>query len=93
LGYGIDIGGGWRLLGAVTWEGLVEVIMQAAVSAIEYYLPRKTTSTADLSTEFPEWPAEKIDEKTGIRERHIAAPGECASDLAVAGGSRGPEVV
>jgi len=58
--------------------------MQAAVSAIEYYLPRKTTSTADLSTEFPEWPAEKIDEKTGIRERHIAAPGECASDLAVA---------
>jgi 3-oxoacyl-[acyl-carrier-protein] synthase-3 len=58
--------------------------MQAAVSAIEYYLPSKTSSTADLSAEFPEWPAEKIDEKTGIRERHIAAPGECASDMAVA---------
>jgi len=58
--------------------------MQAAVSAIEYYLPTKAISTADLSAEFPEWPAEKIDEKTGIRERHIAAPGECASDMAVA---------
>jgi 3-oxoacyl-[acyl-carrier-protein] synthase-3 len=27
---------------------------------------------------------EKIDDKTGIRERHIAAPEECSSDLAVA---------
>ena len=58
--------------------------MQAALSAIEYYLPEKTLSTADLSAEFPEWSVEKIDEKTGIRERHIAAPDECASDLAVA---------
>jgi len=58
--------------------------MQAAVSAIEYYLPPNTISTADLSSEFPEWPAAKIDEKTGIRERHIASPGECASDMAVA---------
>jgi 3-oxoacyl-[acyl-carrier-protein] synthase-3 len=58
--------------------------MQAAVSAIEYYLPSKAISTADLSSQFPEWSAEKIDEKTGIRERHVAAPGECASDMAVA---------
>lgn len=58
--------------------------MQAALSAIEYYLPVKTLSTADLSAEFPEWSVEKIDEKTGIWERHIAAPDECASDLAVA---------
>jgi len=57
--------------------------MQAAVSAIEYYLPEKTISTADLSAEFPEWSVEKIDQKTGIRERHIAAPDECASDMAV----------
>ena len=58
--------------------------MQAALSAIEYYLPAKTLSTADLSAEFPEWSVDKIDEKTGIRERHIAAPDECASDMAVA---------
>jgi len=58
--------------------------MQAAVSAIEYFLPPKTMSTADLSAEFPDWAVDKIDEKMGIRDRHIAAPGECASDLAVA---------
>jgi 3-oxoacyl-[acyl-carrier-protein] synthase-3 len=58
--------------------------MQAALSAIEYYLPKRTVSTADLAEQFPEWSVEKIDEKTGIRERHIAAPNECASDMAVA---------
>jgi len=58
--------------------------MQAALSAIEYYLPEKVVSTPDLSAEFPGWSVEKIDEKTGIHERHIAAPDECASDLAVA---------
>jgi 3-oxoacyl-[acyl-carrier-protein] synthase-3 len=58
--------------------------MHAAISAIEYYLPEKVISTAELSTEFPEWSVDKIDEKTGISERHIAAPDQCASDLAVA---------
>jgi len=58
--------------------------MHAALSAIEYYLPAAKLSTADLSAEFPEWAPEKIDEKTGIHERHLAAPGECSSDLAVA---------
>jgi 3-oxoacyl-[acyl-carrier-protein] synthase-3 len=58
--------------------------MQAAISAIEYYLPKKTVSTEDLSVEFPEWSVEKIDQKTGICERHISAPDECSSDMAVA---------
>ena len=58
--------------------------MQAAVSAIEYYLPEQTLSTAELAAEFPDWGVEKIDRKTGIRERRIAAPGQCSSDLAVA---------
>jgi 3-oxoacyl-[acyl-carrier-protein] synthase-3 len=62
--------------------------MQAAISAIEYYLPEKTVSTADLSAEFPEWSVDKIDEKTGIRVRHIAGPGECSSDLAVAAATK-----
>ena len=58
--------------------------MQASVSAIEYYLPGNTVSTEGLSAEFPEWSVAKIDDKTGIRTRHIAAPDECSSDLAVA---------
>ena len=57
--------------------------MQAVISAIEYFLPENIVSTSDLSAEFPEWSVEKIDEKTGVRQRHIAAPDECSSDLAV----------
>jgi 3-oxoacyl-[acyl-carrier-protein] synthase-3 len=58
--------------------------MHAKLTAIEYHLPETILSTQDLATEFPEWSVEKIDDKTGIRERHIAGPGECSSDLAVA---------
>jgi 3-oxoacyl-[acyl-carrier-protein] synthase-3 len=58
--------------------------MHAKLAAIEYYLPEEVLSTQDLSTEFPEWSVEKIDEKTGIKERHIAAAEECSSDLAIA---------
>lgn len=53
------------------------------VAAIEYYLPEKVLSTAHLSSEFPDWSVEKIDKRIGISERHIAAPDECSSDLAV----------
>lgn len=58
--------------------------MTAAIKAIEYYLPEQIVSTADLAAEFPEWSVEKIEAKTGIQERHIAAAGECSSDLAAA---------
>jgi 3-oxoacyl-[acyl-carrier-protein] synthase-3 len=58
--------------------------MQAAVTAIEYHLPEAVLSTADLAAEYPAWPVTKIEKKTGIQERHIAGPDECASDLAVA---------
>jgi 3-oxoacyl-[acyl-carrier-protein] synthase III len=58
--------------------------LQAAIEAIEYRLPENVLSSAQLAAEYPEWSVEKIDQKTGISERHIAAPGECSSDLAVA---------
>lgn len=54
------------------------------IAAIEYYLPPDVLSTEHLAREFPEWSVEKIDKKTGIQNRHIAGPEECASDLAVA---------
>src|SRR6185436_16788681 len=57
--------------------------MQASIAAIEYCLPQSAVSTADLAAEFPKWPVEKIDAKTGIHHRHIAAADECSSDLAV----------
>jgi len=57
--------------------------MRAAIASIEYYLPDQVVTTQNLSEQFPDWTVAKIDDKTGIRERHIAAAGECASDLAV----------
>ena len=62
--------------------------MHASIAAIEYYLPKDVISTADLAAEFPSWSVEKIDDKTGIRQRHIAAPGECSSDLAAGAASK-----
>jgi 3-oxoacyl-[acyl-carrier-protein] synthase-3 len=74
--------------------------MQAAVSAIEYILPERVLSTEALSKEHPEWSVEALDKKSGIAERHIAAPDECASDLAIRatqklfeGGSADPEAI
>ncbi|MFM8251361.1 MAG: 3-oxoacyl-ACP synthase III family protein [Planctomycetota bacterium] len=57
---------------------------KAYISAIEYYLPELTLTNEELAHDFPEWNAEKISSKTGIVSRHIAAPTELASDLAVA---------
>lgn len=54
----------------------------AAIRGIEYHLPVATLTTADLSERFPDWGVERIESRTGIHTRHIAAADECASDLA-----------
>ncbi|MEO7274790.1 MAG: ketoacyl-ACP synthase III, partial [Vicinamibacterales bacterium] len=56
--------------------------MKAFVAAIRPALPDALLDNEMLAAEFAGWSAEKIFAKTGIRTRHIAAPGECASDLA-----------
>ena len=58
--------------------------MKAFVAAIRSELPEAVLDNEQLAIEYGGWwSAEKIHEKTGIRRRRIAAPGECASDLAV----------
>jgi len=57
---------------------------QAKIMDISSHLPVHTLSNEELATVFPDWPAEKILEKTGIHCRHIAAPDETAGDLACA---------
>ncbi|WP_197075401.1 3-oxoacyl-ACP synthase III family protein [Sphingomonas sp. Ag1] len=48
------------------------------------HVPDTVLTNEQLAAEFPSWSADKILEKTGIRQRRIAAPGETALDLAVA---------
>lgn len=59
-------------------------MLRAAIQYIEYHLPERVLTNEQLAHDFPEWSVEKIERKTGITRRHIAADDECASDLAVA---------
>ncbi len=56
----------------------------AAIGPIAIHLPERVETNDQLAAEFPEWNMPLIASKTGIEARHIAAPDECASDLAVA---------
>lgn len=62
--------------------------MKASVTAISYYLPAKLLKNEELAAKFTDWTANKIRDKTGIEERHIAGADECSSDLAVHAGKK-----
>jgi 3-oxoacyl-[acyl-carrier-protein] synthase-3 len=57
--------------------------MKAFLKGISYYLPDTVLSNEDLLKDFPEWSVEKVAAKIGISKRHIAAPGQTSSDMAV----------
>lgn len=56
--------------------------MKAYIKAISYYLPETVVTNGELIKEFPEWSVEKIVNKVGIDQRHIAEPDETSADLA-----------
>ncbi|HET7312749.1 ketoacyl-ACP synthase III [Salinisphaera sp.] len=62
--------------------------MPAVIDAIEYMLPARTESIEEIAARFPNWPLERIAEKTGIRARHVAGDDECASDFGVIAAER-----
>ena len=57
--------------------------MIAFIKDIAYFLPSKTISNQGIVNEFPEWSVDKIADKVGVTERHVAALNETAADLAV----------
>ena len=56
--------------------------MKAFIKGISYYLPETVVTNEDLLAEFPEWDAEKVYQKVGVKERHVAGKNETAGDLA-----------
>lgn len=52
------------------------------VERVSSFLPDTVLTNEHLALLFPGWTAEKIFEKTGIRERRVVENGQCASDLA-----------
>ncbi len=57
--------------------------MKAFIKGISYYLPTHVLSNEELVKDFPEWSVEKVAAKIGVKERHVVADDECASDMAV----------
>lgn len=57
--------------------------MKAYIKAISYYLPEKKLTNEELSQIFPEWTAEEIYKRTGVRERGISPLTELSSDRSV----------
>lgn len=57
--------------------------MKVYIKDIAYYLPQTVVTNEQLVEEFPEWSVEKITEKVGIHQRHVAADDETAADMSV----------
>ena len=57
--------------------------MGVRIKAIEYYLPEHTLTNADLHLNHPEWNINKVGEKSGVYQRHIANQNETALDFAI----------
>ncbi len=55
----------------------------AAIGPIAVYLPEKIETNADLVADNPKWDMDLIASKTGVYNRHVAAPNECSSDMGV----------
>lgn len=57
--------------------------MSATIKHIAYYLPETIVTNKDLQQQFPQWDVDKIEKKSGVEERHIAAKEETAFDLSI----------
>jgi len=57
-------------------------MMKAYIKAISYALPEKVITNDDLVQDFPEWTAEKVADKLGVKQRHVVSETETATDLA-----------
>ena len=56
--------------------------MKSYIKALAYYLPDTIVSNERLVAEFPEWTVEKIADKVGVNNRHIAGD-ETISSMAI----------
>lgn len=56
--------------------------MSVYIKDIAYYLPNKVLTNGELLLDFPEWSCDKVFDKLGIKERHIAASSETVTDMA-----------
>jgi 3-oxoacyl-[acyl-carrier-protein] synthase-3 len=63
-------------------------MQRTTIARIAHALPATTLSYAQVVERFGEKPVASIYKMSGIRDRRVVAPGQCASDLAVAAARR-----
>lgn len=56
--------------------------MSIRIQHIEYFLPEKIVTNRDLKKQHPDWDIQKVEEKSGVFQRHITSPDQTAYDLA-----------
>lgn len=56
--------------------------MKAYIKALAYYLPETVVTNEQLVAEFPEWTVDKIADKVGVNNRHVAGK-ETVSSMAI----------
>ena len=61
---------------------------RATIKAIKAFLPENKLTNENLAEQFGDWHAGQILSKTGVAQRGVAAPDECASDLGVRAAQR-----
>ncbi len=57
--------------------------MNVTIKSIRYYLPSNIEDGSHLKKDNPDWDIGKIEEKTGIKTRHISSSGQTALDMSV----------
>lgn len=62
--------------------------MDAFINGVSCYVPPQVVTNNDLQAENPDWDMARIEQKTGIKSRHIVTGNESVSDLACAAGNR-----
>lgn len=55
----------------------------AKLEAVASYLPGTIEKNRDLSIQYPKWDVNRVADKIGIEQRHIAGPDEYSSTLAI----------
>tara|TARA_R110002110_G_scaffold415612_7_gene652198 strand:- start:5704 stop:6711 length:1008 start_codon:yes stop_codon:yes gene_type:complete len=56
--------------------------MSVTIADIAVALPDNVVSNNDLRAQYPDWDFDRLEARTGVMSRHIAAPDETALDLA-----------
>jgi 3-oxoacyl-[acyl-carrier-protein] synthase-3 len=54
-----------------------------AIEQIAFAFPEKCLTNDELRASYPEWDFERLEKRTGVRRRYVAADGETALDFAV----------